>query len=232
MKSKDVPTVERIRATLEEEIFRGIIPPGHRLDEQKEADRFGVSRTPLREAIRALASVGLLTVLPRRGTTVAALDVSQIIEMLEVLAPLEELVARLAAQNITDREMKAIAQLNDRSAKLVSKGRIDDYHLLGKEIRDTLHESTGNRFLAETARNLCNRVYPYLKHQLKSSGRAKACLAEQQAIIKAVTARDADKAAACMKAHVKMQQRVFSEFMAALERTGLSKAIRLDAVHL
>ncbi|MFT4115407.1 GntR family transcriptional regulator [Bradyrhizobium sp.] len=215
---------ERIRVTLEEEIYLGALPPGHHLDEQKEAARFGVSRTPVREALHYLANAGLVTMSARRGAMVASFSVPQIIEMLEVLAELEALSARLAAQNMTDKELKELAQIDERCAKLVAKHEVDKYYHLGKELHERMYMGTRNQYLADSARALRNRVLRYLRHQLHSAGRAETCLEEQNLLVKALLARDSNKAAEAARDHVKVQQQVFSEFMMALERTGITRA--------
>jgi DNA-binding GntR family transcriptional regulator len=216
------PSAEKIRATLEEEIFLGLIPPGQRLDEQKEARRFGVSRTPLREALHYLASAGLLTMSGRRGAVVATLTVPQVIEMLEVLAHLEFLAAGLASLNMTDKELKAFYQISERSEKLVMKGDIDKYYHLGKTLHEAMYAGTKNTFLADTCRALRNRIFPYLRYQLHRPGRAEACVAEQKLLVGAILRRESDKAADAARDHVKVQQRVFSAVMAALEGAGMT----------
>ncbi len=218
------PAAEIIRATLEKEIFLGELPPGHRLDEQKLANRFGVSRTPLREALHYLANAGLVTMSLRRGATVASLTVPQVIEMLEVLAQIEALAAKLAASNMTDKELKELALIDQRCAKLVTKQEIAKYYQLSKEFHEKIYKASGNQFLADSCRALRNRVLRYLRYQLHSPGRAEASITEQRLIVSAILKRDGDGASDAARDHIKIQQRVFSEFMTALDRTGILKA--------
>lgn len=215
---------EKIRAALEEEIYLGKLPPGHHLDEQKEAARFGVSRTPLREALHYLANAGLVTMSAGRGATVASFTVPQVIEMLEVLAELEALSARLAAKHMTEKELKELSLIDERCSKLVAKHEIDKYYQLAKDLHERMYRGTKNQYLADTARALRNRVLRYLRNQLHSPGRAEACLKEQQLLINALLKRDSTKAAEAAHDHIKVQQRVFSEFMTALDRTGITRA--------
>ena len=215
---------DKIRATLEEEIYLGELSPGHHLDEQKLADRFGVSRTPLREALHYLANAGLVTMSPRRGATVASLTMPQVIEMLEVLAQLEALAARLAATNMTDKELKELSQIDERCAKLVAKQAIDKYYHLAKELHQKIYQGSGNQFLSDTCRALRNRVLRYLRFQLHNPGRAGACLDEQKLLVSAILRREETAAAEAASSHIKVQQQVFLEFMAALDRTGIVKA--------
>jgi DNA-binding GntR family transcriptional regulator len=215
---------ESIRKKLEEEIFLGIIQPGQRLDEQAEARRFGASRTPIREAISYLASSGLVKVESRRGATVTKLTVPQIIEMMDVLGHLEELCARLAAKNITANELRAFKETHQNCINRVKAGKIDEYYREAKKFHEIIYRASGNSFLADTCANLRNRVFPYLRYQLHRSGRAEACLSEQQLIADAILARNPEAAARASHEHLRVQQRVFSEFMLALENTGMAAA--------
>jgi DNA-binding GntR family transcriptional regulator len=132
-------------------------------------------------AISYLASSGLVKVESRRGATVTKLTVPQIVEMMDVLAHLEKLCARLAAVNMTSKELSAL-----------------------KEAR--------------------NRVFPYLRSRLHRPGRADTCLSEQQPIADAILARDPEAAAQTSREHLRVQQRVFSEFITAFENTGMAAA--------
>ena len=93
-----------------------------------------------------------------------------------------------------------------------------------KKFHEIIYHASRNSFLAETCANLRNRVFPYLRYQLHRPGRAKTCLAEQQLIADAILARDPETAARSSRDHLRVQQRVFSEFMTALENTGMAAA--------
>jgi DNA-binding GntR family transcriptional regulator len=222
--SRKKSRAESIRKKLEEEIFLGIVQPGQRLDEQAEARRFGASRTPVREAISYLASSGLVKIESRRGATVTRLTVPQIVEMLDVLAHLEELCARLAALNITGKELNAFKDAHQACISRVKAGKIDEYYRQAKNFHEVIYYASGNTFLADTCASLRNRVFPYLRYQLHRPGRADTCLSEQQLIADAIIARDPDAAAQNSRQHLLVQQRVFSEFMTALENTGMAAA--------
>jgi DNA-binding GntR family transcriptional regulator len=214
----------RIRKKLEEEIFLGIFQPGQRLDEQSEAKRFGVSRTPIREALSYLASSGLVKMESRRGATVTQLSVPQIIEMVDVLAHLEDMCAGLAARNMNSKEMEAFKKSHEKCVKLVKQGKIHEYYRVAKRFHELIYHGSCNIFLAESCASLRNRVFPYLRYQLHRPGRAAACLAEQQAITDAIVARDSTSASRTCRDHLRIQRRVFSEFIQALENTGMATA--------
>jgi DNA-binding GntR family transcriptional regulator len=214
----------RIRKKLEEEIFLGIVQPGQRLDEQSEAKRFGVSRTPIREALSYLASSGLVKMESRRGATVTKLSVPQIIEMVDVLAHLEDLCAGLAARKMTSKEMEAFKRSHEKCVKLVKQGKIHEYYRVAKRFHEIIYQASRNAFLAESCASLRNRIFPYLRYQLHRPGRAEACLSEQQAITDAILARDPTTASRSCRDHLRIQRGVFSEFIKALENTGMATA--------
>jgi DNA-binding GntR family transcriptional regulator len=215
---------ESIRKRLEEEIFLGIVKPGQRLDEQAEARRFGASRTPVREAISYLASSGLVKVESRRGATVTKLTVPQIVEMMDVLAHLEDLCGGLAARNMNSKELSALKEAHQACVSRVKAGKIDEYYREAKKFHEIIYHASRNTFLAETCANLRNRVFPYLRYQLHRPGRVETCLSEQQLIADAILARNPEAAAHSSREHLRVQQRVFSEFIKALENTGMAAA--------
>ena len=113
MTSKPAPLAQDLRDRLEEEILSGHRPPGSRLDESKLAQHFGVSRTPVREALRELAAADLVVLRPRQGAVVATVTVTQLLHMFEVMAELESFCARLAARRMSGTERRRLAEVHD-----------------------------------------------------------------------------------------------------------------------
>lgn len=107
---------ERIRLALADEITSGMLAPGTQLDEQQLGDRFGASRTPVREALRQLAAEGLVEMRPRRGAVVAAMTAERVFEMFELSAEIEALCVRLAAWRMTPLERSALRKIHEESA--------------------------------------------------------------------------------------------------------------------
>ena len=105
---------ETIRVALAEEIITGRLAPGTEIEEQQAAERFGASRTPVREALRELAAAGLVTIEPRRGVRVAALTLERLGEMFEVMAETEAMCARLATHRMTAPERFALQALHEQ----------------------------------------------------------------------------------------------------------------------
>ena len=141
-----------------------------------------------------------------------------------MLAHLEELCARLAAKNIAAKELTAFKEAHQTCIDRVDAGKIDEYYREAKKFHEIIYRASGNSFLADTCANLRNRVFPYLRYQLHRPGRAETCLSEQQLIADAILARIPEAAARASHDHLRVQQRVFSEFMTALENTGMAAA--------
>jgi DNA-binding GntR family transcriptional regulator len=118
---------ERLRESIEEEIATGRLLPGTRLDEVELATRFGVSRTPIREALRLLLGEGLVETRPQRGAVVAQVTPQRLIEMFEVMAELEAMCARLAARRMSDVELAEVEAAHEACRGWGAAGDADDY---------------------------------------------------------------------------------------------------------
>ena len=142
---------ENLRQAIEERIVTGVYAPGRRLDEQELAASFGVSRTPIREALIQLGSVGLLEVRPRRGATVPEMSAERLCEMFEVMAGLEAMCGRLAARRIQPIELAALQQAHQSCASARAAGDCDLYYQHNEAFHRCLYEAGHNTFLAEQA---------------------------------------------------------------------------------
>jgi DNA-binding GntR family transcriptional regulator len=193
---------ETIRVALAEEIITGRLAPGVEIDEQQAAERFGASRTPVREALRELAAAGLVTIEPRRGVRVAALTLDQLGEMFEVMAENEAMCARLATHRMTAPERFALQALHERSAVAVSAGDVGGYDALNREFHSTLYRCTRNAFLADHAQALRLRLAPFRRAQLDGADRLRRSFAEHEAVLREVLRGDGEEAGRQMRAHM------------------------------
>ena len=125
---------DALRDQLEQDIVTGALRPGERLDEQSLAARFGVSRTPIREALMQLASAGLVELQPRRGAFVASLSLQEVIERFEVMAALEGACGALAARRITEDERLALLEAHEACAQQAPGGDADAYYYLQRAL--------------------------------------------------------------------------------------------------
>lgn len=208
----------QLRDALEDEIVNGILKPGDRLDEAALAERFKVSRTPIREAFKYLVGSGLVETLPNRGTYVATIGLPQLIEMFEVMAELEGMCARLAARRITDAQSKELRSLFDGCAQAKERGDPDAYYYENERFHDCIYNASHNSFLAQQARQLQMRLKPYRRLQLRVRNRASTSLAEHQTIVDAILSGDESAAEARIKNHVRIQGERFTDFVATVGR--------------
>ena len=209
---------EQLRDAIEERIVVGTYPPGTRLDEVEIAGAFGVSRTPIREALIQLASAGLVESRPRRGSVVAEVTAERLREMFELMAELEALCARLAAERAQDAERDALVAAHEACEAAVRSRDPDAYYRLNEQFHHALYGACGNDFLADYAKQLHRRLRPYRRLQLRVPGRMKASFGEHGGVVKAVLDRDGERAAARVRAHISVQGERFAKLVAAMHR--------------
>ena len=208
-------TLELVEA-LEQEIVTGELAPGARLDEASLAARFGVSRTPVREALNQLVASGLVELRPRRGATVAAPDLKQLLEMFEVMAELEGLCGRLAARRMSEEERAALQAAHDASRRHVARGDSEGYYEANVDFHEAIYTGCHNRFLSEQTRALRNRLAPYRRLQLRRVDRIAESFDEHAEVLRAIVDGDAHEADRLLQAHVTVQGGSFADFVASL----------------
>ncbi|MBS0123574.1 GntR family transcriptional regulator [Thetidibacter halocola] len=202
---------------LEAMILDGTFADGARLDEVQLAARFGVSRTPLREALQRLILSGLVEQQPRRGVFVKQPGPVELLEMFEVMAELEATCARLAASRISDKALAALRDTNARCAEAMENGDSDGYYAENERFHHLLYHDSGNSFLEGECRRLQRRLKPFRRLQLRLRGRMRQSLTEHGAVIAALAAGDADAAAREARQHVAVQGEKFHHLIASLK---------------
>ncbi len=207
---------DSIATALVNDIVAGAIAPGTRLDETALSTRFGVSRTPVREALQRLTSSGFAEQLPRRGTFVRKISLREMVEMFEVMAELEALSARLAARRLTAEQRAALDRALTDCAEAAATGDTDAYYEANEVFHQLIYRASGNRFLAEQARSLQGRLQPYRRLQLRAGDRMRHSLAEHRAIVAAIVSGDQAEVDSVVKAHVLVQGEKFTDLMARL----------------
>lgn len=206
---------ETLRATLADEIVSGMLEPGTPLDEQELAARFGVSRTPVREAIRQLSSSGLVRVRPHRGAVVALPTPRELNDMFEAMAELEALCAGLAARNMTVGERRGLETLHEALRLLVQKGDPADYHAKNEAFHTAIYAGSHNSYLAELALMTRARVSPFRRAQFRATGRLGGSYAEHDLIVQAILRGDQSGASAAMRAHIGIVRDTFRSYVEA-----------------
>ena len=207
---------DRLRCQLEEEIATGTLPGGTRLDETGLARRFGVSRTPVREALSSLASAGLVETRPRQGAVVAGLSLSDLVQMFEVMAELEALCTRLAARRMTEAERQQLERTLHACFEAADPTRPNDYYEANLAFHEAIYAGSHNPYLAEQTRHLRNRLQPYRRTQLTGPGRIETSCREHAEIVEAIRQADAISAEGAMRRHVTIQADTFAELAARL----------------
>ena len=212
-----------LREALEDDIAFGAYPPGTRLDEVSLARRFGVSRTPIREALIELAASGLVEIRPRRGAFVREIGIPALIEMFEVMAELEAMCGRLAARRMTGDDHRELQAVHGACEDAARSGDQNEYFMANETFHHTIYRMSGNAFLAEQARALQNRLKPYRRLQLRVGDRVRNSFSEHQAIVDAIIAGDTAATDAALRAHVLIQGERFNDFVASLAAAGKSR---------
>ena len=158
------PRLEDLLRMIEEDIVAGKMLPGARLDERTLAKRFGVSRTPIREALFRMSSLGVVELRRNKGAFVAAISSGRLVGMLEVMAELKVLAARQAARRMTVEERQRIETLRDALAPCVQAADLQKYFENANAMLDAIFEGTHNPFLVETARSIAVCLCAYRSH--------------------------------------------------------------------
>lgn len=193
---------DRLRASLADQIVSGELRPGTRLDEVELAKRVGMSRTPVREALKALAGMGLVEQRPHKGVVVALPTSERIAEMFEVMAEIEATCARLAAIRMQGAERRALERLHLQSLQLVQQGDLGGYTSFNNDFHGVIYRGSKNSFLEETARSVRRRVMPYRQSQFRMVGRLGSSHAEHDAVVSAILRGDGEAAEEAMRTHV------------------------------
>jgi DNA-binding GntR family transcriptional regulator len=208
----------RVFQGIEEEIATGQLQDGEKLDEARLADRFQVSRTPVREALLQLVGSGLATQIPKRGCFVNAPSFREMIEMFEVMSELEGLCARLAARRISSQQIDRLKQTNQGCESALASGDSDLYYDFNVDFHECIYDACGNRFLAQETRQLRRRLQSFRRLQLRVRGRMPQSLDEHHQIIEAIAAGDADKADEISRQHVTIQGERFNDLLSHVEQ--------------
>ncbi|WP_298934128.1 GntR family transcriptional regulator [uncultured Ramlibacter sp.] len=190
---------EEVAELLRQRIYRRELAPGSWIDEMKLAEEYGISRTPLREALKVLATEGLVTMKVRRGAYVTEVSDKDLSDVYHLLSLLESDAAGVVAQSATDAEIKELQALHAQLEKAVAD--TDRFFTLNERFHMRLLEIAGNRWRDQMVADLRKVMKLNRQNSLLKSGRAAESLAEHGAIVKALVARDAAGATRRMQEH-------------------------------
>ena len=209
----------KIAEEIQQIILSGEFRPGDGLNEQALADRYGVSRTPIREALRMLAAAGVVEQEPRKRARVAHMPLGRVLEYMEALAEIEASCARLSVRRMTPMERAELTEIHesfcDRLATapddLVSIGRINI------QFHDRLVQGCHNSALIDMAAKTSSRVMYYRAQQGAQPGRLKKSAQEHAAILRAVQEGDADGAYNLMRGHFEVVSGNISDLVSTMK---------------
>jgi DNA-binding GntR family transcriptional regulator len=196
------PLHEEAIDRLRDLIVQGDLLPGQRLNERLLSEKLAISRTPLREAIKLLATEGLVELLPNRGAVVASMDTARLAETLQVMGALEGLAGELACRNATPAQIGEIAQLHKDMLRMHALGDLGSYFRHNQAIHLKIVEASGNPILANTYRHLNVNVRRARYMANLSKERWDAAVREHEDILRALTARDVAKLKRLLRDHL------------------------------
>lgn len=184
---------------LRQQIFARDLEPGSRIDEQKLATEFGISRTPLREALKVLAAEGLVTMKVRRGAYVTEVSRDDVAQVYHLLGLLESDAAAEVAAKASDEEIQSLQALHERLEK--QKRQHEAFLTTNEEFHLRLLQVAGNRWRVQIVQDLRKVMKLNRHHSLFRQGRLAESLVEHRALMQALLARDADRARRLMRVH-------------------------------
>lgn len=206
-KSLHTHVVDRLR----DMISGGELQPGTRINERALCDRFGISRTPLREALKVLGSEGLLELTPNRGATVAKLTREVVNETFPVMGALESLSGELACANISDTELAEIRAIHYQMVVHYEKGDLPEYFHLNQEIHERILASARNPLLTDIYRSVAGRVSPARYRANMSKPRWAEAVQEHRDILQALENRDGVLLSRLLKQHLENKRAAVAE---------------------
>ena len=201
-----LPLRDVVFNTLRQAILTGEFTPGERLMEIALAERLGVSRTPVREAIRKLELEGLVVMIPRKGAEVAKITEKDLRNVLEVRCALEELSASLAGERITEEEKKELKKSLEEFEEAVASKELSMIVDKDVEFHDIIFKTTKNERLIQILNNLREQIYRYRIEYTKDEDYHGVLLKEHREIYNAIVHNDKETAMECVKTHIYNQE--------------------------
>lgn len=202
------PLREVVAETLREAIIQGILKPGERLMETQLAEEMGVSRTPVREAIRKLELEGFVVMIPRRGTYVAGLSIKDINEVFEIRTALDVLAASLAAERITDEELEEMERLLVQIGEFIDNNDINQIVAADAEFHDILYRASRNDRLFGIINNLREQFTRFRTISMAYPGRLQNTWAEHRRLVEAIAQRNIEVAQQVAREHMENAEQV------------------------
>ncbi len=204
---------ERILETIRDAILKGNLKPGEKVAEPELAERFGISRTPIREAFRQLESEGYLTVIPRKGAVVAALSERDVQEFYAIKSILEGYAAALAAANLSDKEIERLESVNDKLRKIAEERDVKSFYRVHNEFHEIFLRAADNHKLHELINQLGMKFNRLRMASLSVDGRMQISVEEHDRLLEAFRKKDGEAAERLVKKTASIGSKVLLESM-------------------
>ncbi len=204
---------EQVAARLRSLVVEGRIAPGAKLNERELCEQLGVSRTPLREAIKLVAAEGLIELLPNRGAVAARLEEADVLNTFEVLATLEGLSGELAALRMTAAELDEVRALHYEMLACYARRNLPGYYQLNARIHEAINLAARNPVLTTTYRSVNARAHPMRFHTNHDEAKWQRAVAEHNQMLEALAARDATGMRDILVAHLQSDRDTAVELM-------------------
>lgn len=201
-----LPLRDVVFKTLREAILKGDLKPGERLMEIQLAQKLGVSRTPIREAIRMLELEGLTVTVPRKGAEVARMTLKDMEEVLEIRLELDEFAARLASKRMTEEQMEELYLCGQAFAEATKGKNVKEIAEADVRFHDVIYDATFNPRLVTLLNNLREQLYRYRMEYLKNETIYEQLIEEHNQIVEALKARDTERLVQVIHRHVTNQE--------------------------
>ena len=205
--------VDRLR----DMIVAGALAPGTKVPERELCERFGVSRTPLREALKVLAADGLVSLAPNRGAWVSTVTLEELEEVFPVMGALEALSGELACARITDKQLKHIRKLHNEMVRHFKARRLPDYFRANQQIHEAILQAADNATLAAQYRSLASRIRQARYLANMSDERWARAVDEHEQILEALEKREGARLAEILKRHLGNKLETVRDWLAAQE---------------
>lgn len=212
-----LPLRDVVFNTLRQAILTGELKPGERLMEIHLANRLGVSRTPIREAIRKLELEGLVTMIPRRGAEVAQITEKSMSDVLEVRRAVDALCVELACDRITKDELAALKKACDSFEQAVKSKDVKKIAQADVALHDIIVTATGNKRLVQLVNTLSEQMYRYRFEYIKDFSQHEKLVEEHRIIYDSIVNKDKKTACEAAKLHIDNQEKTIMQQI-ALER--------------
>ena len=219
---------EQLAADLSREIIDGVLAPGARLDEHSLAQRFGVSRTPVREALKRLAGLDLVELRPHRGVTVIDMPAIRISELFEALAETESVCARLAAMKRSALELDRLDEVHAQFMALKDVGSPMAIAMANRAFHEGIYAGAHNGFLSDHVMSLRKRLAPFTAAQFRLIGRPPESAREHAAVLECIRERDSARAGDVMRRHVMAVGNAWARWAETAPFEATMRALPLD----